>query len=243
MITRDSIQFGTTTINYDIIYRSRRKNATLAVYPMKHVEITVQNNLELEEIQNLVRKKSVWVIKKLDWFDQITQLDSAKEYVNGETYLYLGRQYRLNILKENKKVQAKLRGKYLEMTLPEETQDSEVRKIVKTAMWDWYRKRAQKKIRESVRYYCKKIGIQEPQFRVKNQYKRWGSCTSKNILNFNLRAVMAPKSQLDYVIAHELCHIKHKNHSTQFWKLLQSIMPDYKERKEKLRKEGWQYVL
>ena len=75
----------------------------------------------------------------------------------------------------------------------------------------------------------------------KNQLKRWGSCTSKNNLNFNIRIMMAPMSELNYVIAHELCHTIVKDHSQDYWKLLYSIMPDYEIRKENLRKNGWKY--
>ncbi|NIA02978.1 MAG: DUF45 domain-containing protein [Nitrospirae bacterium] len=98
-------------------------------------------------------------------------------------------------------------------------------------------------MKESIKYYSKKLGIKEPDFIIKNQYKRWGSCTSKNILIFNFRIAMAPVSQMNYIITHELCHIKVKDHSPEFWKLLRSIMPDYDDRKERLRKEGWGYVL
>lgn len=242
MITQDSIQFGTTQIRYDIIYSSR-KNATLAVYPLKEVEITVPASLEREHIQNLVRKKAKWVIKQIMWFDEITQIDSTKEYVNGETFLYLGRQYRLKIKKENGRSKASLIGKYLTATLPELSPQKETKKIIKAVIWRWYSEHARKKVEESIKYYSRRLGIEEPKFIIKNQSKRWGSCTSKNILNFNFRIAMAPVSQLNYIVAHELCHIKIKDHSSQFWKILQSVMPDYAERKERLRKAGWQYVL
>lgn len=243
MITHDSIHFGTTQIKYDIIYSHKRKNATLAVFPLKQVEITVPENLEREHIQNLVRKKGGWIVKQILWFDEIAQIDSTKEYVNGETFLYLGRQYRLKIIKHNGKAQAKLIGKYLTVTQPEKTAKSKIKKIIKAAIWQWYRQQASKKIEESIKYYSTKLGIEEQKFIIKNQYKRWGSCTSKNSLNFNFRIVMAPVSLLNYIVAHELCHVKIKDHSPQLWKLLRSIMPDYEQRKEQLRKEGWQYVL
>lgn len=243
MITQDSIQFGTSEIKYDILYSPRRKNATLSVYPMKQVEIAVPENLEKEHIQTLVSKKAEWIIKQILWFDEIVQIDSTKEYVNGETFLYLGRQYRLKIVTNNGKAEAKLRGKYLTVTLPENTATTNKKKVIKAAVWQWYKVHSIKKIIESIKYYSKKLGIKEPNFIIKNQYKRWGSCTSKNILIFNFRIAMAPVSQLNYIIAHELCHIKVKDHSPKFWKLLRSILPDYEDRKEKLRKEGWSYVL
>ena len=243
MIAQDTIQFGKTEINYDILYSDRRRNATLSVYPMKQIEITVPQDLEREHIQNLVRKKASWIIKQVLWFDEILQVDSQKEHVNGETYLYSGRQYRLKITNKQARPEAKLIGKYLEVALPENTPQNKQKKIIKVAIYDWYRKQAHKKVLDAVKDYSKKLGIEPPKFIIKNQYKRWGSCTKNNILNFNFRIAMAPASQINYVVAHELCHVLHKDHSVKFWKSLSTIMPDYEDRKEALRKEGWQYVL
>ena len=243
MIAQDSIQFGTTTINYDIVYSDRRKNATLSVYPLKMVEISVPTNLEPEHIRSLVKKKAHWVMKEILWFDEIVQMDSKKEHVNGETYLYLGRQYRLKIIRNHERPQAKLIGKYLTVWLPENTPKNKEKRIIKAAIWKWYRQQANKKIEDVIKTYSKKLGISQPKFTIKNQYKRWGSCTSKNMLNFNFRIAMAPVTLLQYIVAHEMCHIKHKDHSSKFWKQLKTIMPDYEDRKERLRKEGTLYVL
>jgi len=243
MIAQDSIQFGTTKINYDILYSDRRKNATLAVYPLKMVEISVPTNLEPEHIQSLVMKKAHWVMKQILWFDEIVQMDSTKEHVNGETYLYLGRQYRLKMIRNNEKPQAKLIGKYLTVWLPENIPKNKEKKIVKAAIWKWYKQQANKRIEDAIKLYSKKLGISQPQFTIKNQYKRWGSCTSKNRLNFNFRIAMAPVTLLHYIVAHEMCHIKHKDHSSKYWKQLKTIMPDFENRKERLRREGTQYVL
>ncbi len=243
MITQDSILFGTTKISYAVSYSGRRKNATLAVYPLKYVEIKVPTSTEPEDIQRIVRKKAAWVLKQIVWFDQLARMDSAKEYVNGETYLYLGRQYQLKISKGNGKAETSLNGKHLQVILPQNARGEDAKKTVKAAVWCWYREQAKKKIGESLSHYSRKLGTEPPEFRIKNQSKRWGSCTSKNMLIFNFRIAMAPASQLNYVVAHELCHAKFKDHSPKFWKLLRSIMPECEERKEKLRQDGWQYVL
>lgn len=243
MNIRDAVQFGTTRIDYEIIYSNKRRNASLAVYPMKHVEISVPRATGREDAQRLVKKKGRWIIKQWLWFDEIAQLDSVKELVNGETFLYLGRQYRLKITREDGKAEAQVVGKYLLVKIPIKLPVTQMKRTVKAAIWQWYRNRASEKITELLQRYSKKLGINEPQFMIKNQYKRWGSCTSKNMLIFNLRVVMAPASQIEYVVAHELCHTKCKDHSPSYWKLLRTLLPDYDGRKEALRKEGWQYTL
>src|SRR3989344_3054166 len=243
MIEQDSFLFGKTQIDYDIVYSPRRRNATLAVYPLKQVEITVPTTIQQEKIKTLVERKAVWVIKQLVWFDQIIQIDSVKEYVNGESFLYLGRQYRLKLNKENGKTEVRMRGKELEVTLKKQDNIKDTKTLIKVAIWHWYREQALKNIDESVSCYSKKLGIRKPKITIKNQYKRWGSCASKNVVIFNFRIAMAPLSQLNYVVAHELVHIKHKDHSPKFWKTLKSIMPDYKDRKEKLKHDGFNYQL
>jgi len=243
MITQDRIQFGATTINYDIVYSEKRKNATLAVYPMKEVEIRVPKHLERDRIQSLVKKKADWVIKQLVWFDEITRLDSNKEHINGETYLCLGRQYRLQIKKTEGRAEAKIIGKTIQVNLPINIHKNHEKKIIKAAIWKFYRQQTEEKITELLKKYSKRLGIQIPTFMIKNQYKRWGSCTSKDQLIFNFRLAMAPVSQIEYVVAHEICHIKVKDHNNEYWKLFKSIMPEFEKRKDALKKDGWQYQL
>ncbi len=243
MITTDCIQFGSTTINYDIVYSDKRKNATLAVYPMKEVEIRVPKHLEQEHIQRLVKKKADWVIKQLLWFDEITQLDSSKEHVNGETYLYLGRQFRLQIKKTEGRAEAKIIGRNISVNLPINTPKKYEKKIIKATIWKFYRQQTEEKVEELIKKYSKRLGIAPPKFTIKNQYKRWGSCTSKNQLIFNFRLAMAPVSQIEYVVAHEICHIKVKDHSSEYWKQLKNILTEYEQRKDALKRDGWQYIL
>jgi predicted metal-dependent hydrolase len=242
MITEDAVQFGSTRISYDIVYSEKRKNATLAVYPMKEVEISVPKNLEREHIQKLVKKKAAWVIKQLIWFDEIKQLDSNKEFVNGETFLYLGRQYRLQIKRTDGKAVASIFGKQLQVNLPK-VNKAEEKRMIKAAVWKFYREETEARVLMLLKKYSKRLGISPPPFTIKNQYKRWGSCTGKNTLIFNFRISMAPLTQIEYIVAHELCHTKIKNHSNAYWKLLKSISPEYEGRKELLKKNGWQYVL
>lgn len=239
----DSITFGTTTITYEIAYSNRRKHVAIAVNPDKRVEVLAPSHLDQLAIQDLVRKKASWVKEQLEWFDQINHLTASKEYVNGETFLYLGRQYRLKILCGGNRPSAKLRGKYFEATLPEHIEYEDRHKAIKRVLWKWYRDHAEKKIGELIQSYSSRLHIDPPAFRVKYQAKRWGSCSKDNGLNINLRISMAPMSQIEYVVAHELCHQKYKDHSAEFWKLMRLVMPDYEIRKENLRRDGWRYVI
>ncbi len=241
MIKKYHIMCGTSKIEFSILY-SKRKTATISVYPYKDVEIIVPQNTTSEETKKIIKKKVAWIIKKIDFFNQISKYNATKEYINGETILYLGRQYRIEIIKSKNKPNVKLKGRYLEIELNKNFRTkSEQRKYIKTLVIDWYRKQAKKNIKKALIIYSKKLGVEILKFKIKNQIKKWGSCTPKNTLNFNLRIIMASKYQFDYVIVHELCHIKIKNHSAKFWKLVESILNDYELRKTQLRENGNMY--
>ena len=243
MIEEDTIQFGTTSINYNISYSSRKKNATVAVNPSKNVEVIVPEGTPQEDIQNLMKRKAHWILKKQFWFNQIGIINNEKEYVLGETFLYLGRQYRLKTSKGGNKTIAKLIGKYIEVDFNKRTLTKNEQNVIKKVIWDWYREKSRNKIKLIIKKYSNLLSIEEPKFMIKDQKKRWGSCTKNNTLILNIRAIMAPISQLEYIVAHELCHVIHKNHSNEFWDLLRSLIRDYEVKKEALRIDGWKYNL
>lgn len=243
MNENDSVIFGTSKIKYEITYSVRRKNVSISVSPDKKVKVLAPSNLTPEAIREVVKRKADWVLKKLEWFDHIQQFDASKEYVSGETFLYMGRQYRLKILSENFEVSIRLKGRFFEVTIPKDTPQENRQQLVRGVLWKWYVEHAEKKLREISQTYSRKLHISPPSLKVKSQAKRWGSCSKDNVIRINVQIIMAPMKQIEYVIAHELCHIKYKSHSSDFWKSLRLIMPDYELRKESLRKEGWRYVL
>jgi predicted metal-dependent hydrolase len=242
----DTIQFGTTSISYSIVRRKRRRNIAIEVHPDMSVNVLSPLNVSRDRIHKIVEKKAPWIMKKIVWFGQIQQYTIPKEYVTGETVLYMGRQYRLKVHNSVEKQQVRLQEGYLEVALPTDSlsHDGEkYRQVVRQAMIDWYRDHAIQKIDECVGKYSTILGIPKPSFKIKQMTKRWGSCSPKNRLNFNLNIVLAPSSQIEYVVAHELCHLRHKDHSVRFWAHMRRVMPDYNLRREILRKEGWRYVI
>jgi predicted metal-dependent hydrolase len=109
---------------------------------------------------------------------------------------------------------------------------------IREAIIDWYRSQASQKIEERINYYHHKIGRNPARITIKEQRTRWGSCSSLGNLNFNWKAIMAPSPVLDYIVVHELCHLIHLNHSQDFWNLVASILPDYRERRDWLKIHG-----
>lgn len=107
--------------------------------------------------------------------------------------------------------------------------------VIENALKAWYMERAKEIISERVSFYQNQIGEKVSSIRIKDVRSRWGSCSSKRNLNFNWRLVMAPLPVLDYVVVHELCHLKEMNHSKEFWKLVREVLPDYQQQREWLK--------
>jgi hypothetical protein len=236
-----AIQFGTTTIWYTVSFSPRRTKVAIAVYPDTSVAVTVPTGTTHDSVRELVQKKAPWILEQIGDFEHLAMLDATKRYVGGETFLYLGRQYRLKIAVSGEKPSVKLVGGYFEVTVPDGVRPE--MDPVRHALCAWYKEHALQKVREVVRAYAQRLRLDPPKVTIRHQLKRWGSCTKDGALNINFLIIMAPMSQVEYVVAHELCHLRHKDHSAGFWDLLRLLMPDYEIRKERLRKEGWRYVL
>jgi predicted metal-dependent hydrolase len=231
-----SITLGDMKINYKII-RSKRKTMGIIIDPDKGVIIRSPQNVSEEKIEEVVKKKSSWLLQKLDKVDEIKPAPAPLEYMSGEKLMYLGRRYRLKVKKyDKKKVKVKFyQGKFI----VKEPADLDNRKeAIRDKVIAWYRQRADQKIEERVKKYKDKIGVEPNKVRVKKQKKRWGSCSSKGNLNFNWKLIMAPMSIVDYIVVHELVHFKHSNHSREFWQTVAAVIDDYEQRQEWLRVNG-----
>ncbi len=245
MRKNDSIEAFNRRIDYEIIFSRKRKRAEIVVRPDLKVEFRAPYGLSPEAIKEMVRRKAGWICKKLESFEANRLPDQKKQYADGEIYLYLGREYPLKIvaLDSIKKPYTSLSESELKVTIPGKNYDGLSSLLVKEAIWDFYIQRAEEEVGRIIKDYSKKLEISPPAFKVKFQKRRWGSCSASNVIRINFQLIMAPHEQLEYVVVHELCHIKHKNHSARFWRLVDKLMPDYEIHRKNLKMDGWKYVL
>lgn len=234
------IKLGNKLINYKII-RTNRKTMGIIVDHKRNLIVRSPKNTAATKIEEVLKKKTTWILSKLKEMDKIKPAPKEKEFMTGEKLPYLGRRYRLEVNPaENSKVEVKLyQGKFI-INYPFELEDQEQRRReeIKDALVDWYREHAKEKINERVDKYKVKLDVEPNNVVVKKQKKRWGSCSSKNNLNFNWKIIMAPMSIVDYLIVHELTHLIHDNHSRDFWATVAAVIPDIKEKKEWLKVNG-----
>ncbi len=215
------------------IIRSERKTLALIVKPDGSLIVRAPLRASEKAIRDFVGSNAKWIEKKR--VEALGFLPPApKQYIPGEMFLYLGNTYPLEIVK-GQKVPLLLEGSF---KLAGSDQ-----KNARLAFERWYRGQAKQILNERVSQYASQYDFQYKKIGITSARTRWGSCSSNGSLNFSWRLILAPMEVVDYVVVHELVHTLFHNHSRRFWKRVEKIMPDYKERRKWLRKDGQQLML
>lgn len=222
--------------DYKVIRRDRKKTASLQVSPHNEVSIIVPPDLSEEHIAEIIRHKTPWIISKIKFNEEVQYPHKPKEFVSGECFQYLGRNYRLKVIHGDRTGIELKNGRFVVTVRSHEADgiDTSVREL----LTNWYIEHAGMKLAQRLDRYKDRLGVSYRGLAVKTLKQRWGSCTSDGVMNFNWKIIIAPMSIVDYVVAHELCHRVHHDHSKEFWRLLERVMPDYKAKKEWLRVNG-----
>ena len=225
-----AIQFGSTTIDFILEY-SDRKSLGITVTPEMEVLVKAPTDTTIEKVKEKIRKKAPWIIKQKSFFLSFQPKAPKRKYLSGETHLYLGRQYRLQILIAQEE-SVKLKGKSIEVT-------ASVKSRAKDLLENWYFQHAQTKfheIAEPLIVKFKKYKLEPSSIVLRYMPTRWGSCTSKGKIILNPELIKAPKGCIEYVIIHELCHLIHHDHTQKFIDLQTKEMKDWEKWKMKLEK-------
>jgi predicted metal-dependent hydrolase len=240
-----TLSYGQQQLRYQVL-RRKRKTLEIAVLPTQEVQVVAPLDAAEELIAAKVQKRASWIIKQQKWFRKLGPRTPERSYVSGETHLYLGRHYRLQLMMQSQQVgeqekecKVSLQRGHFVVRLSPECISSENRGdytvVVKRLMDLWYRIHAQKIFRQILQKQCIRYVISEvPALQIRIMQGRWGSLSAAGRLTLNLRLVQAPRECIEYVITHELCHLVHSNHSPDFYKLLQKRQPDWQIRKQKL---------
>ena len=230
-----SITFGDTRVPYTIRRSARRKKTVaVSVDPTEGVLLIAPEHLTKRRLDAIVRRKAKWIVQRQRRVQSHGTPLSPREFVSGESVLYLGRHYRLKV---HPKVagEAKLKGGWLHVSAPRGPgQTAQVREAVVS----WFRHHAAQRLPERVAFWRAKAGVPMPKVNIAGQQKRWGSCDSRGIIRLNWRIIQAPMRLVDYVVVHELVHLRHRGHGRGYWQAVGKVMPDYERRREDLRQLG-----
>jgi len=228
-----TIHFGSKRIDYNL-YKGTRKNLRIVVSPEMMIDVKAPDNVGDREIENALRKKVPWLNKTLNKIQSYHPLPTPKQYISGETIVYLGRQYRLKIDK-GESPEAKLVGRFLRVFIDELDSKEKVRQIVDL----WYRARSQiifGRYMKACYSVASRHGVPEPTLTIRKMKRRWGSCSASGRITLNLDLIGVPVHCIEYVIMHELSHLVHHNHSREYFALLTRCLPDWRQRKNTLDK-------
>ena len=198
------------------VHRTDRLKTVSIQVSRGKVKISVPKNLEQFKIDKILKSKSKWIKKKLFLQSKITSFRN-KEYVSGEDFLYLGRHYRLKIIM-GQKYNTEFKDGYLKVTVKDKSNTQKIKRLIKK----WYLEKAQLHLNKMTLDLSKELGVDFHSVKVRNYNSRWGSCSSTGKIFYNWRIIMAPVKIINYVVLHELVHLKEHNHSIRFWKLLKS---------------------
>jgi len=226
-----TFQYGTQLIHYKLI-QTKRKTLGITVYPDKKIVVRAPLAKSEKEINDKIRKKAKWITKQLMHFDSLPAPLKPKLFVSGETHKYLGKQYRLKIIKSRDE-KVSLKGGYIHISLP----DTNNKKQIETLLNHWYKEHAIKRF-EIYLNECfsviQKYNISCPKLHIRKMKTRWGSCSSLGRITLNLDLIKYSSLSIKYVIMHELCHLKYHSHNKEFYKFLTKVMPDWEKHKYNL---------
>ena len=226
-----TVTYGKETIQYTVLHVARK---TLAIEVLPDAKVVIKAPLEStqEEVRRRVLKRARWIIKQQQYFRQFDPRTPERQFIGGETHLYLGKQYRLKVCVAGQDKVLLSRGYFVVETKaeygPEET---------KSLMSGWYAEKAASTFHNRFNYCWlnfENMKLTMPRLQVRRMKKRWGSLSRGGILTLNTDLIRAPRECIDYVITHELCHLKYHDHSPEFYRLLEKVMPDWEKRKHKL---------
>jgi hypothetical protein len=230
---RLSIQFGRTRIEYRLRYSSR-KSLAIDVHPDLAVVVTAPLGSNDEAVEQRVRKRAAWIVQQQRFFLTYLPRLPARRYVSGESHWYLGRQYRLRVQEAEADGVKMTRGQ-INVGLVDPTKKARVRTLVT----DWLRQRAEVvfgQAFETGSALAGRYGIEPDGFQIRKMINRWGSCSAEGNILLNPELIVAPMHCIEYVVVHELAHLKHHNHGPQFYRLLTAMLPDWQQRRERLNR-------
>lgn len=224
------LRFGSRLIDFILHYQAR-KSLRIIVHPEGTVEVVAPITAREVDVVKRVRQKASWILKQIDYFHSYKPTTPLRRFINGETHLYLGRQYRLKIVPDEENIIKAYRGQLWMHTVNNKSE------ALRKQLNKWYKERAKEVFNELLKEALpkfKQYRIAMPTLTIRFMSKRWGSCTPKGKIILNTELIKAPKGSIEYVIIHELCHLVHHNHTRAFQNLRNKMMPNW---------EKWKYRL
>ena len=220
-------------ISYKVVRTSRKKTVAIKIQNGK-VTILSPKRLSRNRIEAVVLKRSSWILRKLKEAELAPVL-KTRSYISGEKFSYLGKKYSLKVI-TGCPPKVLLVGDCLEISCQKEEE-------IRSSLTLWYKARAHDFLTLETEKHATQMSLLPESVVIKEYKSRWGSCSSKGCIAYDWRIIMAPYDVVNYLVVHELCHLRYLNHSTAYWELLKKQLPGYKSSRTWLKTYGYQLVL
>lgn len=237
--TGNFVELDGKRIGYRIVRSSRRKSWTIEVKQTGEVFVRVPDTLSQEKVQLLVQEKSSWIFQQLEKYEM--RLPTLRRYEDGELLPFLGNEYPVH-RRVGAAAKAEFTGSSFVITVPDGFSSEDQTLIARDVVMLLYRRIGFSHLQEIVSKYAPLANVSAPKLRIKVQEKKWGCCTPKNGIIINARVLLGPKIVAEYIVVHELAHIRFRHHQKSFWDEVERLMPEYREVERILKEEGWRFV-
>ena len=218
----------------EVRFSPRRRTIGLTVERDGALTVSAPEGSDVAALEAFVIQKRSWLYRKLAEKSALQRPASAKQYVSGEGFPYLGRSYRL-LLVDEQEVPLKLEAGRFRMRRPEAEAGRE-------CFVRWYGGHARAWLWRRVEAFAPRMGVAPTGLEIRDLGHRWGSCSKSGRLNFHWAAILLPASIVEYVVVHELVHLIEANHTPEFWLRVERAMPDYEQRRQWLAEHGAEYA-
>ena len=199
--------------------------------------ITVRPPLKMtpEQVDETVLDKRMWIYRNLAEWHELNTSRVHREWVSGESFLYLGSSYRLQLVQAQDEPLKLKDGRFC---LLRSIVEAGGREAAHQAFEAFYKDKGLPRLTKRVSHFAAKVGVPAGSVQIKDLGFRWASCLKNGDLHFHWKCLMASLTVIDYIVVHELCHLRHRDHSAAFWNEVDKVLPDYRDRKEWLRVRG-----
>lgn len=230
-----TLDTGREFLAYTLRRSHRRRTVAIHVEPDRRITVLIPAAASIQRVEDLLRRRLAWVRRRQRTFEALPPAPPPREWIAGETHRYLGRQYRLKV-SSGRPHSVRLSGGYFLVTVPASNDRSSIQRL----MTGWYREHAMMLLKERVRIALASttwLEVDPPRISVRKLAQRWGSTSRSGHVTFNIELAQLPLPCIDYVVAHELVHLRIPDHSPAFWRMLGRVMPDWRKWQDRLSRQ------
>ncbi|MDR0980639.1 MAG: M48 family metallopeptidase [Methanocalculaceae archaeon] len=235
---------GTITCNgheipYTVIYSSRRKSWAIEVKTDASVIVRMPQSIPPEKVRKLVETKSEWIASQVQKYSSRPRI--TRSYTDGETLPFLGQEHPV-VRKTGSPAKAEFTDDRFLITIPDGFTETDQTAVARDLIIMLYRRIGTDPLEEIIQHYAPLAEVAPPRLRIRLQERKWGCCTPKNGIIINARILLAPKIVAEYIVVHELAHLRFRHHQKTYWNEVERLMPEYRDAEKILKTDGWQFV-